>query len=313
MEFRKDCIIPLNDMKDVITIIFVIIDDLYNETVVEAVKNRLHKDKAIMSDSEIITIAVIGEIMSIDSENAWLRYVRKNMRDLFPNMCDRSRFNRIRRKLLDVTVQIRQRLGTKLDFTEDSYRIADSFPLEVCGFGRAKFCKSFRDEGADYGHCASKKQTYFGFKVHQLCTLNGYVTDFTVTPASKDDREAVWELTESYDRNIKLLGDKGFIGDDFARDLLNENNVLMIALKRNNAKNPDPKPFRQLIFKLRRRIETSISQLVDQLNIERVRAKSLWGLLTRLQSKILAFNLCFAINWLIGKSDDIACVKSILF
>ena len=57
---------------------------------------------------------------------------------------------------------------------------------------------------------------------------------------------------------------------------------------------------RQLIFKFRRKIETSFSQLTEQLNIETVRAKSLWGLITRLNTKVLAFNLCFYINKLIG-------------
>jgi IS5 family transposase len=313
MEFQNNYNIPLNDLKDLITIMYVIIDDLYNESVPDKIKYRLHKNKAVMSDSEIITVSVIGELMSIDSENAWIRYVKKNLTDLFPNMCERSRFNRIRRKLSEVIDRIRQRLGTKLDFTDDVYRITDSFPLQVCEFGRARFCKSFKVEGADYGYCASKKKTYFGFKVHQLCTLNGYVTDFTVTPASTDDRDAVWELTEGYGRHIKLLGDKGYIGTEFAQDLLNENDVLMVTLKRDNSKNPDPKAIRQLIFKLRRRIETSVSQLAGQFNAERVKAKSLLGLLTRMQSKILAFNLCFAVNWLIGKHDNIACIKSLVF
>ena len=313
MEFRQDHNIPIEDMKDLVTAIFVLTDDLYNENIADKIKNRLHKDKAIMSDSEIITIAMMGEIMSIDSENAWVRYVQKNMRDLFPRMCERSRFNRLRRNLSSVTEYIREKLNSKLDFTEDEYRIVDSFPVEVCEFGRAKFCRCFKGESADYGYCPSKKETYFGYKCHALCTTNGYITDFFLTPASVDDRVAVWDLIEEYGRYLKLIGDKGYTGVDFAQNLWDQKGVLMIALKKNNAKNPDPKPIRQTVFKVRRRIETSFSQLADQFNAENVRAKSLWGLFTRLQSKILAFNLCFAINWLSGRSDRIACIKSLVF
>jgi hypothetical protein len=251
--------------------------------------------------------------MSVDSENAWVKYVAKNFRDLFPRMCDRSRFNRVRRNLSSVTEFIRIKLGAKLDFTGESYRIIDSFPLAVCEFGRAKFCKSFKGEAANFGYCPSKKETYFGYKVHALCTANGYVTDFLVTPASVDDRDAVWELVNEYNRHLKLIGDKGYTGTNFARDLWEEKGVMMISLKRNNAVNPDPKPFRQIIFKMRRRIETSFSQLAEQFNVERVRAKSLWGLITRLQCKLLAFNLCFAVNLLLGRSDRIACIKSLVF
>ena len=39
-----------------------------------------------------------------------------------------------------------------------SYYIIDSFPLAVCKFGRARYCKAFRGHGADYGKCPSKKR-----------------------------------------------------------------------------------------------------------------------------------------------------------
>lgn len=52
-----------------------------------------------MSDSEIIAISIVGELLTIDSENAWFNYCRKNFGDLFPKFCDRSRFNRLRRGL----------------------------------------------------------------------------------------------------------------------------------------------------------------------------------------------------------------------
>jgi len=313
MEFQRDCSIPMEDLKDLATIIFVLIDDLYEESVPEKIKKRLHKDKAILTDSEIITISVLGEILSVPSENAWVSYVRKNMKDLFPRMCERSRFNRLRRNLSSVISQIRMKLGAKLDFTNDGLRIPDSFPIPVCEFGRAKFAKAFKGENANYGYCASKKETYFGYKFHALCTANGYITDFLITPASADDRDAVWELIENYNRRLTLIGDKGYIGADFAEDLLNETGVLMIALKRGNAKIQDPKPVRRAVFKIRRRIETSFSQLAGQFNAEDVLAKTLWGLTARLQSKILAFNLCFAINWLLGRDERIACIKNLAF
>ncbi|MCB7344623.1 transposase, partial [Blautia obeum] len=74
------------------------------------------------------------------------------------------------------------------------YCIIDSFPLAVCKFGRARYCKVFRNHGADYGRCPSKKETYFGYKVHALITLEGYITAFEITPASTDDREGLRDL-----------------------------------------------------------------------------------------------------------------------
>lgn len=64
-------------------------------------------------------------------------------------------------------------------------------------------------------------------------------------------------------------------------------------MKRNNCKEAYPKLAKQMIFKIQSRIETTFSQLTQQLNAGVVKAKSFWGLKTRLQAKILGFNLFF--------------------
>lgn len=62
-----------------------------------------------MSDPEIITSTICGELVGIDSENAWYSFVKRNYRHLFPKLCCRTRFNRTRRALLQVT-ELRQKL-----------------------------------------------------------------------------------------------------------------------------------------------------------------------------------------------------------
>ena len=104
-----------------------------------------------MSDSEIITISIIGELMGVDSEKALLSFVVKNLGDWFPRMCERSRFNRTRRNLISVIDAIRLNLNQSIHEFSDELRIVGSFPLSVCAFGRARFCKSFRRYGANYG------------------------------------------------------------------------------------------------------------------------------------------------------------------
>ncbi len=104
-------------------------------------------DKALLNDSEIITIALCGEIVDVDSENAWYSFVKKNYRNLFHRMRDRSQFNRTLRNLLQITNLIFTQLAGQ--FTDDFF-IVDSFPLEMCKFGRVHFCKVFRSDGAAY-------------------------------------------------------------------------------------------------------------------------------------------------------------------
>ena len=100
----------------------------------------------------------------VDSENAWFSFVKQNYRHLFPQLCSRSRFNRTRRALMQTTELLRQKMISVFPIPVSSYYIIDSFPLAVCKFGRARYCKAFRGHGADYGKCPSKKETYYGYK-----------------------------------------------------------------------------------------------------------------------------------------------------
>ncbi|MFD1283268.1 IS982 family transposase, partial [Mesonia ostreae] len=52
-----------------------------------------------MSDLEVMALAVIGETTSIDSENLLFSKLRTDYAHLFPNLIDRTRFNRRRRGL----------------------------------------------------------------------------------------------------------------------------------------------------------------------------------------------------------------------
>jgi len=78
--------------------------------------------------------------------------------------------------------------------------------------GRNCCCHSFREDGADYGGCPSPKEAYFGFEVHALITLEGYITAFEITPVSVDDREGLRELAENHFGRV-VLGDKRYTGE----------------------------------------------------------------------------------------------------
>ncbi len=190
-----------------------------------------------------------------------------------------------------------------------SYFVIDSFPLPVCKFGRTHFCRSFRGYGAAYGRCASKKETYFGYKVHALITLEGFITDFEITPASTDDREGLRDLAQNYSQ-VRILRDKGYVGKHLAEEM-QEQDICLMSLKRANSKENFPKSVRRLIFRFRRRVETVFSQLCEQLNAEKVLAKSFQGLCTRIENKILAYDLCMVLNHLFGKTYEIEKIKNL--
>ena len=70
--------------------------------------------------------------------------------------------------------------------------IVDGFPITTAHFKRAKKSQNFKGE-AGYGYCASKSETYYGFKGHLLVNGQGNITNFTFTEAAGNEKEAVWE------------------------------------------------------------------------------------------------------------------------
>ena len=218
LKFQDNNTTIIATFEDFILTVYVVIDDLYQQFAPSEVTKRRHVLDAKLSDSEVITISICGELAGVDSENAWFSFVKRNYRHLFPNLCSRSRFNRTRRALLQTTDLLRQKMSSVFNIPFSKYFVIDSFPLAVCKFGRARYCRSFRGYGADYGKCPSKKETYFGYKVHAMITLEGYITAFEITSASIDDREGLRDLVENQS-GLVILGDKGYVGDRLTQEL----------------------------------------------------------------------------------------------
>ena len=86
-----------------------------------------------------------------------------------------------------------------------------------------------------------------------------------------------------------------------------------LCLKIENSRDNYPKEVRQLLFKVRRRIETSFSQLTEQLNLNKVKSKSMLGFITRTSIKVLAHNISFLINKLMKNDDSMAKIKRLVF
>ena len=122
----------------------------------------------------------------------------------------------------------------------------------------------------------------------------------------------VWDLCDKY-RSISIIGDKGYINKRLTPELKSERDIDLLFLKRENSRDNYPKEVRQLLFKVRRRIETSFSQLTEQLNLNKVKSKSMLGFITRTSIKVLAHNISFLINKLMRNDDSMAKIKRLVF
>ena len=256
-------------------------------------------------DSDILAIGWLLEYITEDSENAGYRCLKAELKTVFGSLPERSRFNRRRRNLSGASEVIRRTLADFLPQTQ--VFLVDSFPIPICDFKRAKSSRSdlkWADASgtlATYGHCATKSLgTFFGFRGHLITTGTGVPVDFAIAAADIDDREVLPLLSER-GRYPILLGDKGYISGPLQDELLETENTCLLPTLRSNQKHQYPETFRKLQVRVRRRIETTIGQLTEQCGVSRVRARTQWGLQTRMSHKFGACLLGAFLNQCLGR------------
>jgi hypothetical protein len=148
-----------------------------------------------LTDSEVITMEVVGEFLGLDTDVGIWKYFGRHWRSWFPQLGSRTTFAQQAANLWVVKQRLHQQLLIDLGAVTDPIRLVDGGPMPVCGWTRAPRCRLFPDI-ADVGYCAAKKQSYDGLQGHLMITVNGVITAWTVTPAAGDEREALWDLTE---------------------------------------------------------------------------------------------------------------------
>ena len=249
-----------------------------------------------MSDLELVALNITAEYMSINSELQLFRCISGTVLD---GKIERSVYNKRKRKLLPYIEKIRETLSGKFaDFTD--VFIVDSTPIEICKISRANrsaICTT--DEiKPSFGYCAAQKSRYFGYKLHAVCDKNGIFHSFDFSPANLHDIIYLNDIKENF-QNCLLIGDRGYISKEIQMDLFNYSRInLSVPMRKNQH---DFVEFSRMKSKIRKRIETNISQLCGQFTININFAKTFQGLATRIVSKITFFTKIQYLNFFVFK------------
>ncbi len=289
------------DFAELCTYIYVLVDELYQR--VAAPYDQRPGPRSAFSDSELITLTLAAELVGLDAETRFLAYVRRNHRALFPLLPERSRYNRRRRQLVEVTNRLRgglmERLWRVLEAEGRDLTVIDSVPVPVVGYHHAAGEHRWWGE-ADFGRVPSKKQRVYGFKLHLLIAHSGLLLDFALAPANHNDGALTAQLLADK-VGLTVLGDKGYINGPLQTRLATAQDLTLLTPKRRNQLVQLPEALTQAINHFRQIIETVNSQLVGQFNLQRNRAKSLSGLCARVQAKLAAHTLGLYLNYLLGR------------
>lgn len=270
---------------DFIINVFCKIDDML-KNIFKDKRLRQRGPQPKLSDSELITMEIVGEFLGKDCDEDIHAYFKTHWSDLFPSIPDRSVFVRQSANLWAVKAKLREQFTvTLLTDHRNGLWVVDGFPIPICNFRRAHFSRIFKGQAA-YGHCASKNMTYYGFKGHLLIDASGAIIGLTVAAANVDEREAFFDLAHLV--SGKGLGDKGYILRDVHKQELRRMGLELETPLRDNMHETRSPEYLRCLNKTRRIIETVIGQLTERLNIEKIRARDLWHLTNRLGRKLLS-------------------------
>ena len=236
-----------------------------------------------LSDSEVLTMEVVGEFLGIDEELALYRYFRRHWAAWFPQLqqVDRTTYTRQMANLWRVKEALWQAVLQQVTY-DPQLAFVDSFPVPVCRFARAYRCRKLRGLAA-FGHDELAKQTFYGLRAHVRVCYPGVIVALELTPANVHDTATVEDLTEQFTGT--LLADRNYWAPKLTRHLQSRG-VALLAPYKSSQRQPQPYPF--WLTHLRRRVETVFGQLVGRFHAKQVWARDVWHLSSRWLRKILS-------------------------
>lgn len=236
--------------------------------------------KPRLATSEVMTLIIYFHMSRYrDFKTYYTHYVQRHLRGEFPNLVSYHRFVELMpAALLPLCLYLKTRLGpvTGISFI-------DATPLPVCHNRRIGRHKVFDGLAA-----RGKTSTgwFFGFKLHLVVNDCGELLAFYVTSGNVDDRQPVPRLAQRLFG--KLFGDKGYISQPLADQLLAQNVHLITGLRK-NMKNRLLSLIDKLMLRKRAIIETVIDQLKNISQVAHTRHRSVDNFLVNLVAGLIAY------------------------
>jgi hypothetical protein len=269
---------------DILTIVFVLVDNWYQEEGLKLLKGK-PGSKPEFTDSEMITLMLAQEFIPFPSETQYIEFIRANYLELFPKLVDQSQFNRRARALRLLVEHLRRYWIIQKGWHLGTRYLLDTKPVPVMGYKRSKSHSDFAGN-AHYGRCASRNLKYFGYKLVTVSTLYGIPIVYDLVPANVDERLAA-ETIIDYFSFCDLFADKGFLGLNWQTQIFDQTNNLIWTPRRSNQHYQNAKELDRWLSSIRERIEGVFHEIQNTgRNIERLLAKTILGLCTRIIAKM---------------------------
>ena len=274
-------------LEEAVTVLFCLIDDAYARINPKA---GSYESLKRLSDSEVITLALLQQLRGVESERSFLRDAERFFAHLFPGVVGLhpSSLHRRVRKLRRFLEPLRRAVlgelaGDPETLVVDSTLLAVLHPRQVA--------QSAGFDGAGWARWGSF--AVYGVKLHLLCATNRVPLSYELTAANAADVLLVGELLagsglEEDGVARRLVGDLAYRSGTLGKKLA-ERGVLLAAER------ADRRP------QVRQQVEVCFAALKRTFGMGETLATTLTGLVTRIAAKLSAYTYGLYINRHLGR------------
>ena len=251
--------------------------------------------KKTYSDSTILKLDMLMHLTGKKGETEILREVKRHYHHYFDKLPDQSRLWYRIRDAMPLIERFRRAMHNWLGVSHEDLFIVDSHPIPVA----VKTSRWGTGNGFDLatgGYCASKKLSFYGFKLGMVITASGIPDSYDLFPAAPNDSVIVDELIDHLQDQL-LLGDKGFINDERRQARFHNQSLWIITYRRSNMHQQNSLWEQKILKDHRSLVETVFSQLDGHMHIQSTGAKTDVGLAKRVLGIVTAYTLGIFLNF----------------
>lgn len=261
----------------------------------DAMRGLGHKSHKLagVTDAEVLWLAVVASMYFHNHHERTLFVLRGT--GYISKPLSTSRFSRRLHALGGWLEYILEMVGEV--FAKGNVYVIDSLPVPVCKRVRAARCRKFDRHGGNggrgrayFGRCAAKKWSFYGWRLHLICTPQGVPVRFALLPASFHDLTPVYEITFGLPKGAKVYADKGYISSLVKRTLrptLKRDGVHLITWHKKSMKKRNSFEEWCGLKGYRHTIETANSQL-ESMGIQALHARTNAGFALKVISSLFA-------------------------
>jgi hypothetical protein len=244
--------------------------------------HRKHGPAGGLIDSEIMTILLLYHASRFKNFKTFYKGVVLGLlRTHFPGAPCYERFITLTQRVWALLAFF---MASRMGKRTDIYYI-DSTPLVVCHNRRIYRHKTFAGL-AERGKTSTG--WFFGFKLHLVFNHQREIVALKLTPGNVSDAAPVPELTK--DLVGKLFGDKGYIGQKLANELLRRGLALMTRV-RSNMRSLPVSFFDKALLNGRNIAETIIGHIKEFSSLRLPKHRSVFNAFTHITAAIIAYQI----------------------